>query len=1151
MARDEYGKTWWGEQWLLALTKIDFSNRIPRGKSYARKGSVLSVAIDNGKIEASVSGSNPKPYNVKLSMDEISTPQISTLMDKIKMYPSIVSKLQNGKIDPLLLDISTELGIQILPSKAKDMKMHCSCPDDAVPCKHIAAAIYIVCSEIDNNPFALFKFRNIDLTLLSSSMDIVNETTQVSTLEDLIKANVSHHKIEYQETAILEQVKFKNRHIELLTLLENEPPFYPKGNFKEKYGSALTKLSKEAAKINKGTSDLNAYTGVKPLLQHNYDIVPNLSFNTDHLVAEGMSIEDIHNLDAEHLSLYHPIITCYQNLIKVALLCIENGTIVPKIVLHNDKYKIMWMPAIMDSTVKSIIDLLNKSYGIKIEKSMANALLSISMILSDLIPKLNKENVDQKDYVESMFFNGLAYDFTALSEKSMPQSINHWTRIFEWKLGDKYKPVLEVSEANNDEFALDIKIATHANVISAPELFSRFVKKIKNNDELNNFYKDLDLLSNYLNGISSYINNGGATPINFNAESFVTFLFEVKPVMFLLGIDVAMPKSLKNLIKPKASMRISSSTSSISSGVLGLANVLDFDWRVSLGDEVVSMQEFSKLVNQANKLLKYKGEYIYISQEEMNALHKQLSKKESLSKVEVLQTALSGEFDGSPIELTDDLKNLITDLKKIDTIDPPKSLQATLRPYQIRGFSWLVKNTKMGIGSIIADDMGLGKTLQVITMITYVVENKLVNDKQILIVVPTSLIPNWQSEFTKFSPSINCFIYYGNNRDAKSMVSADVVITSYGLMRSDEKVFDKINWAIVIIDEAQNIKNPTSQQTKVVKAIKAENYIAMSGTPVENRLMDYWSVMDFANKNLLGNKTFFSKNFDLPISKQRDQETLTRFKNITAPFLMRRMKTDKSIISDLPDKIMQDTYAPLTKEQAALYEKVVQEGMAIIKNQDTDDSKSAFKRKGLVLQLILSLKQICNHPSQWLKKDNSDPSLSGKSELLVNLLSSIIDSGDKVLIFTQFREMGDLLQAMIHELYGINALWLHGGVALKDRKQMVDDFQVMPNKKIMILSLKAGGTGLNLTAANHVIHYDLWWNPAVEAQATDRAFRIGQKKNVIVHRFITQNTFEEKINELINSKKDLADLTVTNGEQWIGDLNNKELENLFALSTIK
>jgi len=376
----------------------------------------------------------------------------------------------------------------------------------------------------------------------------------------------------------------------------------------------------------------------------------------------------------------------------------------------------------------------------------------------------------------------------------------------------------------------------------------------------------------------------------------------------------------------------------------------------------------------------------------------------------------------------------------------------------------------------------------------------------------------------------------------------------------------------VVIDEAQNIKNADSEQSRKIRAFRAPMKIAMSGTPVENRLMEFWTIMDFCNRGFLPSAGEFRDKYETPIQKNANQAVADRFKKITGPFMLRRMKTDKSIISDLPDKIQQNEYAVLTRSQAALYKRtldefmkelqMLEEGASIDISEDVlaevansaaasgaGDSHSLFKRKGLILQMILALKQICNHPRTYLKAGEAKVEDSGKLSMLLDLLRSIQDQGEKAIIFTQFREMGELLKETLDRELGIAADFYHGGCTQNQRNEMVRKFQEDPETKVLILSLKAAGTGLNLTAASQVIHYDLWWNPAIEAQATDRAFRIGQTKNVQVHRFITKGTFEEKIDALLEAKKAVAQMTVNAGETWLADMDDKQLGEIFALDS--
>lgn len=506
----------------------------------------------------------------------------------------------------------------------------------------------------------------------------------------------------------------------------------------------------------------------------------------------------------------------------------------------------------------------------------------------------------------------------------------------------------------------------------------------------------------------------------------------------------------------------------------------------------------------------------------------------------MLKVGLEESYNGSKILISDESRKVFQSLLKTKSVSLPKGLKGRLRQYQKRGYEWLFRNAHVGFGSIIADDMGLGKTVQVLSVLLKLKNQNKLGKRKALVIVPTTLITNWRKEIEKFAPGLKSTIYHGLNRKLE-LDHADILLTTYGIVRNETALFTKRKWLAVIIDEAQNIKNPNTAQTKAIKKINADVRIAMSGTPVENRLTEYWSIFDFVNKDYLGGLRYFKKEYAIPIEKFRDKERLNRLLTITSPFVLRRLKSDKRIIRDLPEKLEFDKYCSLTKEQAALYQNVIDQSMASIEGSE------GIARKGMVLKLMTALKQICNHPAHFLKKKEADPNLSGKTSMLLDLLENIFANDEKVLIFTQYRQMGNLLVPLILNTFQMDVPFLHGGVPRKKRDEMVDDFQEKKYIKAMILSLKAGGTGLNLTAAKNVIHFDLWWNPAVETQATDRTYRIGQKKDVMVYRFLTQGTFEEKINDMLQRKKEVAELAVVQGEKWIGDLSNKEIRKIVEL----
>ncbi len=449
--------------------------------------------------------------------------------------------------------------------------------------------------------------------------------------------------------------------------------------------------------------------------------------------------------------------------------------------------------------------------------------------------------------------------------------------------------------------------------------------------------------------------------------------------------------------------------------------------------------------------------------------------------------------------------------------------------------------------------MGLGKTIQALALLLHEKESLGSLPAPVLLVCPTSVVTNWQREARRFAPGLNVMIHQGpdrlkNSSFGEAVRKADLVVTSYALLRMDAETIQAVNWYGVILDEAQNIKNPAAKQTQAARKLNAGFRLALTGTPVENRLTELWSIMHFLNPGYLGTQTNFRREFVLPIERCGDPDSTDRLRKMVSPFILRRLKSDPNVIQDLPDKIEMKEYCNLSEEQATLYEAVVQDTMRKIAESD------GIERRGKVLTLLLQLKQICNHPAQYLHEGETAIQTevingrSGKLNRLLEMLEEVLESGDRALIFTQFTQMGDILSAALPHVMGVPVLYLHGGTPALMRDQMVRRFQEDERgPQLFILSLKAGGLGLNLTRASHVFHFDRWWNPAVEDQATDRTYRIGQRQNVTVHKFITVGTLEEKIDELIESKKGLAEAVIGSGEQWLTELSTDELREMVAL----
>ncbi|MDQ6761392.1 MAG: SNF2-related protein, partial [Bacteroidota bacterium] len=600
--------------------------------------------------------------------------------------------------------------------------------------------------------------------------------------------------------------------------------------------------------------------------------------------------------------------------------------------------------------------------------------------------------------------------------------------------------------------------------------------------------KDLQLLSHYMPGLDEIIASKGKKKLHYSTQTFSEVLTGILPAIRLFGIKTLLPKSLQHLLRPQVSMSLSLAKGKNKS-YLYLTELLDFNWQVSIGNAFISKEEFMRLAKQSSGLIKIRDEYVLMNQEEIEKIIKKLTTPSVPKAFTLLQAALSGDYEGAPVQIDKSLKDKLENILQTDDVPLPGNLKVQLRHYQQRGFSWLYKNSQLGIGSLLADDMGLGKTVQVITALQKFKEEGLLKKTPALVIAPTTLLSNWKSEIEKFAPTLRSSIFHGTNRKAE-FAGNDVIITTYGIARTENIKLSKQKWHVLVIDEAQNIKNSEIAQTKSVKKIDAPVKIALSGTPVENRLMEYWSILDFANPGYLGNTNWFNEEYAKPIEINQDKKVLDKFRKITSPFIMRRVKTDKSIISDLPDKIENNQYCNLSKEQASLYESITSSMLQEVEAAD------GINRRGLILKLLTVLKQVCNHPVHYLKNnDDPHPEQSGKMMLLLQLLENIYENNEKVLIFSQYKEMGSLLRSVIHNHFGKKALQLHGGNSRKERDEMVQSFQNNPLSDTFILSLKAGGTGLNLTSGNHVIHYDLWWNPAVEGNGQGFSHWPAKKRN--------------------------------------------------------
>jgi SNF2 family DNA or RNA helicase len=602
----------------------------------------------------------------------------------------------------------------------------------------------------------------------------------------------------------------------------------------------------------------------------------------------------------------------------------------------------------------------------------------------------------------------------------------------------------------------------------------------------------------------------------------------------------------------------------------GLDSILKYDWQLSLGENTLTEAEFAELARLKVPLVQIRGEWIELRSQDIEAaiefFRKNTDREMTLAEalrlglnlphqilpdVESTLPVLGFQAEGRIKEMLSALSDPGSHMESVQT---PRNFRGILRPYQLRGVSWLMYLDRFGLGACLADDMGLGKTVELIAFLLREREDKKENNggsesedghNPTLLICPMSVAGNWQREIERFAPGLKVLMHHGLNRLSgqgfrEEAEMADVVITTYSLAQRDEEDLSTVSWGHVVLDEAQSIKNQSARQTLSIKRLKANQKIALTGTPVENRLSELWSIMDFLNPGYLGSFESFRKSFVLPIEKYNSKSGSEILRSLIQPFILRRLKTDATVIKDLPDKMEMKVNSILTPEQATLYAAEVEEMLARI------ESSEGMERRGQILAALTKLKQICNHPALFLQDGSPLEGRSGKLARLEEMLEEVISEGDRALIFTQFAGMGAMLRHRLQEKLGVEALFLHGKTSRKQREEMIQRFQ-SGRSPIFILSLKAGGFGLNLTAANHVFHFDRWWNPAVENQATDRAFRIGQKKNVFVHKFVCLGTLEERIDQMIEQKKALAESVIGTGESWLTELSNSALRDLLSL----
>ncbi len=1175
------------------------------------------------RIDAVVEGSY-SPYDVTLQLSQAEPSSAKRFLNRLLEDTVVLGRLAERTLDDRVLTYAQEEGFDLFPERPFVRGSRCDCPDSTVPCKHMATVMAALCQLAETDPTMLLRFRGVEVEPLIEAMDALqvrleNAKEEGASDPDTVTETDAGEEVTWtlspQAGAVLDafeadQELARDARPSLIQLIRALPLYLikplderlykrlsvgsPTGFNRARYQTLMAHYRLQAkahldGALSRDPLDAPYAVGVfvdedrfRATLKH--------GATRSRMTPAAKELIGLHPERATNLG---PQALVWCAFLFVALSLVEKGRVRPRLVspLAPGALSVRWEPMVEDDVLTALYTALVPLLG---RVGVESALVAPGLEMDGDLPVLDgivPLSFLVPDWVEKAVSATLSVALDTVMEALPPPTIKRqetkrWKalftggevaesradaesveRFFEPLFYDPkwgpYRPVVTVRRIKGGQVSLNVGILKYE--ANAPQGRPILLKTVLTDNRYEAFrflaVRWFEQLFEVTPQLERVVKENGK-PVSIPADELPDFLFEACPVLESAGVIVMLPEALRRILRPSLSALLQAdgalSGERTGNGVVTLNNLLSFEWTPKIGADTLSPAALEALSEQAGQIIEWREDFVYLDPKALEAIQKAL--KEKPSGFDKVRAALAGDIHGIPVTMNDDLKAEMDRLRAVETLKVPESITATLRPYQVRGYSWLKKNLNLGLGALMADDMGLGKTLQVITALAALKEEGKFAEKRALVVVPTSLLTNWRRELAKFAPGLNVATYYGTDRqtvlkdlseESEDATRTDIVLTSYGLLQRDAKELQTLPWSVLVLDEAQGLKNPDTRTYAAVKSFTGVQVIGMSGTPVENRLRDYWSILSVTEPGLLGSLAHFNEEFANPIQTEHDPEALARFKRVTAPFMLRRLKTDKTIVPDLPDKVVEDRFVPLTDEQGALYAHEVAQSLTLIRELEAKvmagEDASALKRarQGMVFSLMTKLKQICNSASQYLKRDAEGVD-SGKGAQLLDIAQTVLDNEEKLLVFTQYRETGERLQKWLGTLTGTEPAFLHGGVSVKGRQKMVDDFQTDENTRILIISLKAGGTGLNLTAASVVVHYDLWWNPAVENQATDRAYRIGQHKNVQVIRLITENTFEEKVDQLLKEKLALQDDTVQTGETWVGDLEADDLAALLG-----
>jgi hypothetical protein len=860
-------------------------------------------------------------------------------------------------------------------------------------------------------------------------------------------------------------------------------------------------------------------------------------------------------------------VECLSRAYRLAHELVRDGQYIPGVVYHLGYFRPIWKPwwtpreSAYLAALGNALPEVSRALGGP-ETPAAQPLLE--QWISDLVDGLVRQASQPLDPglpgPYGTWLRGLtSHDHSSLEPRTfaelLSRSLAKWEEDSRRRLRLPYRLCLRVEEHRDAP-----QQAWFVRLLAEPKDFGGAPLDAEDSLLTDEEWSDLLLwASPYCEPLSHAIANASLEGFLLDTPGLLSFIDNDAPGLMRAGATILMPGWWRTR-KRRLNLTARITASSPVARAIRIGDVNHVDWSLALGDDRIDFDELRALAASHERLVQFRGQWVELSDDVARWAHRLQSLPSEVDSGTAIRWGIEGQISGNPgadeealpaqVQTEGWMAEVIRRLihhESIESVDPSPAFVGTLRPYQQRGLAWLDFLHRFGLGACLADDMGLGKTIQALALIDRDYQNG--QRRPVLLVCPTSVVANWQREAERFTPKLPLHVHQGPDRlrgdDLETRAAkTGLFVTSYPLLRTDADTLLNVDWYGVVLDEAQNIKNASTRQSQIACRLTSQYRLALTGTPLENRLEELWALMRFLNPGLLGSQETFRRRYSGLSSPEVSEQDLSPLQRHIEPFLLRRLKTDPSIIDDLPDKIEIKEFCHLTREQAALYQAVLDSMSRDIASLD------GMNRRGLILATLTRLKQILNHPAHYLGDHSSLTGRSGKLTRLDELVEEILGENHRALIFTQFAEMGALLESYLFQRWGERPLFLHGGVKPKDRETMVHRFQDDEHgPRLFLLSLRAGGTGLNLTQASHVIHYDRWWNPAVENQATDRAFRIGQHQNVTVHKFVSVGTVEERIDHMIEQKTLLAERIVGSGESWITELSTDDLHRLLALET--